>query len=531
MRQSIKSNHLWLLATLFASSLVGVSCSDDDTAVSPAPKEKSIVILYENDVHCGIAGYTKLAGLRDAILAADTAYVGIVSSGDFLQGGTSGALSKGQYIIDIMRNVGYDAVTIGNHEFDYGTPHMKELLGTFNAPVVCANFFDAGSTTPYFPRYTIKQYGQKRIAFVGVCTPETMIDESYSFFDDMGNLLYDLKTDDVYSLVQDAVNDAREEGADYVVLLSHLGEKENVSRIDSPGMVKASEGIDVLLDGHSHSVIEHQFENNLADQPIAITQTGTQFANIGHLLIKDGHISTTLIPIADIPYTNSQVSTTVDSIQTLMDEVTSARIGETDYELTINGTDGNRLVRSGETNLGDLVADAFRLAMEADIGLVNGGGIRNSIPAGVITYFHAIDVQPFDNHLCKIKATGAQILEMLENCTRITPGEDGQFPQVSGMKYTIHRSSESGNTISDVLVLDSATGEYLPLDMEKTYTIGTPDYTINGGFHDMLKGCEVITTSLLLTHDALAEFIQQTFNGNQNDTYQEPQGRITIIND
>ena len=118
MRQSIKSNHLWLLATLFASSLVGVSCSDDDTAVSPAPKEKSIVILYENDVHCGIAGYTKLAGLRDAILAADTAYVGIVSSGDFLQGGTSGALSKGQYIIDIMRNVGYDAVTIGNHEFD-----------------------------------------------------------------------------------------------------------------------------------------------------------------------------------------------------------------------------------------------------------------------------------------------------------------------------------------------------------------------------------------------------------------------------
>ena len=178
MRQSIKSNHLWLLATLFASSLVGVSCSDDDTAVSPAPKEKSIVILYENDVHCGIAGYTKLAGLRDAILAADTAYVGIVSSGDFLQGGTSGALSKGQYIIDIMRNVGYDAVTIGNHEFDYGTPHMKELLGTFNAPVVCANFFDAGSTTPYFPRYTIKQYGQKRIAFVGVCTPETMIDES-----------------------------------------------------------------------------------------------------------------------------------------------------------------------------------------------------------------------------------------------------------------------------------------------------------------------------------------------------------------
>ena len=518
---------IYLLAFVFTLS----SCSTKSGLYSGKKSKKNIVVLYENDVHCGIDGYTKFAGLRDAIQRADTAWVAAVSCGDYLQGGTIGSLSRGQLVIDILRNIGYDAMTIGNHEFDYGTPHMKELLEKVNAPVVCANFYDMGAQSPCYPAYVIRKYGKKRVAFVGAVTPETMQSESYSIFDNDGRQLYDLKAKELIPVIQQAVNQARKEKADYVVLLSHLGEKENVSRIDSPGMVKASEGIDVLLDGHSHSVIEHQFENNLADQPIAITQTGTQFANIGHLLIKDGHISTTLIPIAGIPYTNSQVSTTVDSIQTLMDEVTSARIGETDYELTINGTDGNRLVRSGETNLGDLVADAFRLTMEADIGLVNGGGIRNSIPAGVITYFHAIDVQPFDNHLCKIKATGAQILEMLENCTRITPGEDGQFPQVSGMKYTIHRSSESDNTISDVLVLDSATGEYLPLDMEKTYTIGTPDYTINGGFHDMLKGCEVITTSLLLTHDALAEFIQQTFNGNQNDTYQEPQGRITIIND
>ena len=527
-RMKFNVNGLWLLAITIASSFITTSCSKDETVAS-SEHQKSIVILYENDVHCGVSGYTKLAGLRDAIVATDTAYVAVVSCGDFLQGGTMGAISKGQYIVDIMRNVGYDAITIGNHEFDYGAPRMEKLLKDFNAPVLCANYFHVGATTPFYAPYVIKQYGQKRIAFVGVCTPETMIAECYSFYDDMGNLLYDLKPWETYSLVQKATDEARSKGADYVVLLSHLGEKKNVTGIDSPGMVAATTGIDVLLDGHSHSVIEHQYEKNLEGKEIAITQTGTQFANIGKLVItKDGHISTTLIPADEIAYTNSRINTTVDSVTALMNEVTSRKIGYSDYDLSINGPDGKRLVRNGETNLGDLISDANRFIMNADIGLVNGGGIRNSIPAGDITYYNAIDIQPFDNHLYKIEATGAQILNMLEKCTANTPAEDGNFPQVSGLKFTIHTVS---HRVSDVMVLNIDTNEYQPLDLAKTYTIGTTDYVARGGFYETLKECKILVISTLLTRDAFASYLGESLGGKLGERYRSPQGRITIIED
>ena len=159
---------------LLLASLLLTSCATLKNK-QVAQREKSIVVLYDNDVHCGIDGYAKMAGLRDAINQSDTAYATIISSGDYLQGGTSGAISRGQYVVDIMRNMNYAAITIGNHEFDYGVPHMKKLLSEVNAPVVCANFFDAGAEKSYFPAYVMRQFGGKRIAFVGAVTPETMI--------------------------------------------------------------------------------------------------------------------------------------------------------------------------------------------------------------------------------------------------------------------------------------------------------------------------------------------------------------------
>ena len=173
----------------------------DDSPVTPAFKQKSIVILYENDVHCGIDGYTKMRGLRDAIVSADTSYVSMVSSGDFLQGDLAGALTHGQYVVDIMKMMGYDAVTLGNHEFDYGVPRMQELLPQIGADIVCANLFEVNATTPMYQPYVIKQFGDKRIAFVGITTPESMRDEAYSFYDTDGELLYDLHNYDCISLV------------------------------------------------------------------------------------------------------------------------------------------------------------------------------------------------------------------------------------------------------------------------------------------------------------------------------------------
>ena len=260
------SNHIRIITrwavSLFLGICVAAYCSAENNGTTFQPN-KTIVILYENDVHCAIDGYTKLAGLRDAIAASDTAYVGITSSGDFLNGSLAGAVSTGQYIVDIMRNVGYDAVTLGNHELHFKGPRMIELLSQIKAPIICANFYETGAKHPFYPACTIKTYGQKRIGFVGVCTPSSMHDEYYAFFDNDGNQLYDLHPENVVTLVQQSVDSVRRAGADYVVLLSHLGELNLEKAIDSHTLVNNIRGVDVVLDGHTHSVIPHDMVPDL----------------------------------------------------------------------------------------------------------------------------------------------------------------------------------------------------------------------------------------------------------------------------
>ncbi|MBR5384690.1 MAG: bifunctional metallophosphatase/5'-nucleotidase [Bacteroidales bacterium] len=510
---------------LAALSLVLFSCEKEEIPGS----DKSIVILCENDVHCSIDGYTRLAGLRDAIAASDTAWTATVSCGDYVQGGNAGALSRGQYIVDVMKAVGYDAVTLGNHEFDYGAERMQELMPQIGAPVVCANLFKYGSSTSFFPSYTILEYGSRRVAFVGVTTPETMIGESYSFYDNEGNQLYDLRTDDVCNLVQTSVNEARSRGADYVVVLSHLGEEQPALGITSHQLVAATRGIDVVLDGHSHSVVQRDDVPNLDGKLVPVTQTGTQFANVGKLVITaDGHIFTTLIPCDDISYENASVSSVVTKVHQDLDQVTGRKIASSEFDFLFKDADGRRLLRLGETNLGDLLTDAVRYAMQAQIGLFNGGGFRSGIPAGSITYGDVTNAQPYDDHLAKFEVSGAEILSMLERCTAALPAEEGQFPQVSGLRYTIHQQSD---TVSDVAVQDEGTGDWIPIDPAGRYTIASSDYYARGGFYDTLKDGKQLAFSAGLVRDALADYLEKTLGGIVPDIYAQPQGRITIVND
>lgn len=494
--------------------------------VKSAKQDKSIVILYENDAHCGIDGYTRMAGLRDAINKSDTAYACVVCSGDFLQGGTPGAISRGQYIVDIMRNVGYSAITLGNHEFDYGVPRMKELLAKVNAPVVCANFYDVGAPKSYFAPYVIHQFGDKRIAFVGAVTPETMILESYAFYDDHDQLAYTLKRDEFYSLVQQAVDNAHQEGADYVVLISHVGEETQSMGFDSHRMIAATKGIDVVLDGHSHSVIPHDEVANLDNKVIGISQTGTQFANVGKLLIKNGRFTTQLIPSADIPYTSQQVTATTDSVKTLMDEIVNRVICTSDYAFEVTDERDEFVVRCRETNAGDLATDAYRTFMQADISLENGGGLRNGVAAGKITYGDVTALSPYDQQVYLIEATGSQIVDALRAGTINTPVLDGNFPQCSGLKYTIHTVS---HTVSDVQVLQG--DSYVPLDPAKTYTVALTAYYKGGGFNNVLKECRVRKASSALSRDVIAQYLEDNLKGVVPPVYARPQGRITIVND
>ena len=491
--------------------------------------QKSIVILYENDVHCGIEGYTKMAGLRDAINRSDTAYAALVCVGDFLQGNTTGAISKGQYIADIMHRMDYHALTLGNHEFDYGVPRMKEMIEQIGAPVVCANLYEAGEHQPLYAAYVIRQYGDKRVAYVGACTPETMIMEGYAFYDTNGILLYDLKPKTFYQLIQQAVDEARAAGADYVVLLSHVGETPQTMGFSSHRIVNAVKGIDVVLDGHSHSIIEGDKATDPDGCQITVTQTGTQFTNVGKLVITaKGQFTTHLLKTSEIPYENEQITAIVDSIHRLVKAVTSQVVAKSSYRLVVTDENAQWIIRNQETNAGDLVADAYRLAMKADIGFENGGGIRNDIAAGDIKYGDIIGMLPYDNTLRRIMVSGEQLLQMLTCCTANVPVLDGNFPQCSGMRFTIHSKS---HTVSDVEILQDD-GSYAPLDLKRTYSVALTSYNHEGGgFHDCFKKCPVLFESSLRYYEALADYVGKTLGGNLNEAYAQPQGRIKIVDD
>ena len=517
-----------LLLLLGLTALVGCTVSDAPV-VNPVQPQKSIVILYENDVHGGIDGYTKIAGFRDAIQQSDTAWAGVVSCGDFLQGGVSAAITKGQGVVDIMKSVRYDAITIGNHEFDYLAPRMIELMPQLGAPIVCANFFEYGATTPVYAPYTIKTYGDKRVAFVGVCTPETMDAERYAFYDKDGKQLYDLKPEETYALVQQATDNALQEGADYVVVLAHLGESNKSSGVYSHGLVEATKGIDVVLDGHSHSAIEHTYVKNLEGKEIPVTQTGSEFVNLGKLLIsKDGKISTTLIPVKDINYESAEVTAATNKVKADMESVTLRKLATSTFEFECKDDNGGWKIRSSETNLGDLVTDAFRIRMKAGIGLMNAGGIRNGIKAGDITYGDVFNVLPNDDHLVVIEATGEQIIVMLEKSTAKCPDNDGNFPQVSYLRYTVHTGS---HTVSDIEVYDATAGKYLPIDKVKTYTIVTTDYYANGAYYNTLKSCKLLESGSLVARDCLSDYIESLGKENGLSAYATSQGRVTIKND
>ena len=490
-------------------------------------QQKTIVVLYENDVHCNIDNYARLAGMRENVASGDSLAVALVSCGDYLQGGVAGSISKGQYVVDILRQMNYDAIGLGNHEFDYGVPRMNELLSQVKAPIVCANFFEAGSPIPFYASYVIRQLGGRRVAFVGVVTGETMRAEVYSFYDDNGHLLYDLKPMEVSRVVQQAVDEARSQGADIVVLISHLGEEPVSNHLNSHDLVARTRGIDVVLDGHSHSTIPHSEVSNLDGRMIPISQTGTQLANIGKLTITpDGKCSTQLIPIAEAVYQQPRVKAVTDSIKALMQQVTDREICRSDFDLSIYEADGKtRRVRTNETNVGDLVADAFREMMKCDIGLQNGGGIRNSIARGSITYGKVLNALPFGNLMIRLEATGQQIVDMLQK-SATSEVEDGSFPQVSGLQFKI-RQDANGRSVSDVQVLDAASGQYKPINLTRHYTISTTEYSIKGGFYDTLKAASVLSTSSQSYCDCLADFLA-TFGGTVPSRYAKSQDRITF---
>ena len=532
----------------------------DGAEISRPQNDGDILILYTNDVHCGFndnLGMAAVAALKKDLMRTNR-YVALVDCGDAIQGDVIGTVSDGEYAIDIMNQAGYDVATIGNHEFDYGIGALKLDMSLANFEYVSCNLKYTGSKEDPFKDlkpYVIREYGHVRVAFVGVTTPETFVSSSPEHFKEDGEYAYDLRAGDgseLYACIQESVDAARRDGADYVILLSHLG---IFSSIYGSDVVAAhTEGIDVILDAHSHTVIPERILKNKAGENVLLTQTGTKLANVGLLTISSrGNISASMI--SEYPDRDAQTQELTDKLMSAVDAELNEKVGEAAADMRITDENGTRIVRNRETGIGDLLTDAMRIRNKTDIGWLNGGGIRADINAGDITYKDIISVQPFGNSLCIIKAKGQAILDALEFSSRYVQkqysasdgsaiGETGGFAQVSGLKYTIDTSvspsietDDTGNftavtgerRVRDVMVVRDD-GSEEPLDPEAEYTICGATFTLihGGDGQTAFADAELVADEVTVDYMNLADFIVEDLNGVIGDEYAKPQGRITV---
>ena len=524
----------------------------EEAAVEHSPA----VILYTHDVHCGIddaIGYAGLAAYEKAYMAKgyDTL---LVDNGDAVQGGPIGTLSKGEYIIDIMNEIGYDVATIGNHEFDYGMEQLLANVEKAEFPYVCANFADMEGN-PVFDAYTILEVGGWKVAFVGACTPKTYTSSNPKNFQDAeGNYIYSFTAGndgaDLYAVIQKAVDEATAEGAEIVILMSHLGIEAECQPYTSNDVIANTTGIDVVLDAHSHSVIEGELVRNAAGEEVLLTSTGTKLNYVGALTIEveDDAIVFTSGLHDEALFQDAEFEGFMDGVKAKYEEILEQVVATTEVDLTINDpelTDENgkpiRIVRSQETNLGDLSADAYRTLLGSDIGFVNGGGVRANIPAGDITYGQILNVHPFGNMACMIEIQGKYILDALEMGARAVPGETGGFLQTSGLTYEIDSSIESSVVLDEEGNFAEVAGERRvsnvmvngePIDPEKTYTVASHNFMLKDGGdgYSMFKNGTVIVDEVKIDNQMLIDYIVDELGGVVGAEYADPygQGRIVI---
>lgn len=494
-----------------------------------AEQQDDIIILYENDVHCEIEGYSVLSALRNE-LKQEYEHVGIVTSGDFLQGGSLGSISRGEYIVRLMNLVGYDAIALGNHEFDYGIDRLYELADMLNTKPVCANLKKIGEGECFQP-YSIVSYGDVKIAYIGITTPSTPDKTSFptQFVDENKNPVYTFSKTDLSTVVQENIDQARAEGADFVIALSHLGD-ENENGYNAIDLVRETIGFDVVLDAHSHSVIESDVLIDKGGNEVVYTSTGTKFANIGKLTISGDKITTELISLEKYSTTDPAVDACINQIKTEYAEVGNKKIADCDFDLITHDSEGNRFVRIAETNLGNLISDAFRTVLGADIAYFNGGGIRSHIESGEITYNDLLNVLPFNNTGVVVEVSGKTVLEMLDAAVSRWPEENANFPHVSGVTFFVNALEEANSRVYNVNILNSETGEYEPLELDKMYTVASNNFILleNGDGMTMFEGAKVVSDTGVLDVEILESYIVDHLDGVIGEEYAQTNRHITF---
>ena len=488
-------------------SLLLFSCDNKSTPEEVFP-DGQIVIVYDNDVHCAVDGYAKLVALRNQQeRIAD--YVTIVSCGDFANGGVVGASSKGELIVDIMNEVGYDVVTLGNHEFDYGTEQMFNLTDKLNANVVSSNFKNCQTNDHVFPAYHIVNYGNVDVAYLGFTTTST--GTSVMFEDGNGNQLYTLMRNEFYQNAQNVIDEARAEGAEYVIALAHLGDLEqDGGHPNSVGLINNTNGIDAVIDGHEHSIIEERFVLNKDGKPVLLTSSGSYFQYVGMVSINtNGTVESMLVDLTSgtVP-TDANTQQFVDNVKEEVNLAGQRVVGHSEVFLTVYDDEGNYVANKQEVNIGNLCADAYRSYTGADIAVINAGGIRAEINIGDVTFNDVLAMHPYSNEIVTAMITGQQLADALEFSVSSLPDGVSAFLQVSGMKFEVDASipspvvfdvendiySHVGNgerRVSNLQIIDPETGDYSPVDLGCTYTLASVNYLlVNWGDSGILRHAE-----------------------------------------
>ena len=515
------------------------------TGVVYAKDTDTIVILYENDVHCAVEGYSKLAAMKNELSETYT-NVGVVSVGDFVQGGTLGAVSKGEYIVNLMNKVGYDAIALGNHEFDYQLPRLNELNAMSNTKFISCNFQKIGEDKSYFEPYTIVSYGNVDVAYIAITTPETINSSSPAQFkNDKGELIYTFNESKLYDIVQTNINAAETAGADYVIALSHIGYDESGNLADITDVIENTDGFDVVLDAHSHSVIEEKVIKDKSGDDVLLTSTGTKFEYIGKLTIKNGAFDTELVEVESYTKTDPVVDAYITEINENYAQLGNRKIGESKVEFITHDKDGNRLVRNAETNLGNFCSDALRVMTGADMSFVNGGGLRAPMESGEVTFNDIFSVFPFNNQIVTAEISGQILIDFLEMAVMNYPEEDGSFPHMSGVTFSVNKSIptsvkvdangffekvDGAYRVYNVKVLDKTSGEYKALDPNGKYILAGFNYFILdfGGGMTMFKDAKILDAEGTLDVELLENYIVEHLGGVIGEEYAEVKPNISF---
>ena len=562
MRRHIKRIAVLAAAMLLMSALCACGKKKEPAGtVTPEPeKSGDIVILFTSDVHCGIDqgfGYVGLARIRDNLISEGNEVI-LVDNGDNIQGEPIGTMTRGKALIELMNKMGYSVAIPGNHEFDYGMDQFLELVSEAQFRYISCNFNHDGNLV--FEPYVIRELAGKKVAFVGVTTPKTLTTSTPSYFmDENGNYVFgflqDATGEGVYNAVQTAIDNAREEGAEYVIVMGHLGNEKECEPWTYADVISHTSGADAFLDGHSHDTDIVSVTNKAGEQVLRIA-CGTKLEGIGWIKIADSgeltggcYMWDNDISPAELFGIENEMTEAVKDAYKGLDEALQQVVGYAGADLTVNDpaeVDSNdkpvRMVRRSDTNLGDFCADAYRDQSGADIAFVNGGGIRANVGEGAVTLQEILSVHPYGNSLCVIEVSGQTILDALEWGARMVPDECGGFLQVSGLTYEIHSyidspciadendrfvGIEGERRVKNVLV----NGQ--PIDPAKTYTLAGHNYMLfeQGDGFTMFGGAVILQDCVKLDSQVLIDYIFYTLGGEIGEAYLDPygDGRIQII--